>query len=146
MKHVTTGFWFLVCLGHLHLAQAAETTCYERVYDKAHMQKHRLQEIVKMRLSLSGEKPMSGQIAAGFRESPNYRSSDFKCKVGEILTTCNILAEGGNFSFTKTPKGIRLLNTSLMRFGDADNGISIASEKEHRVFLLLAAPVEACAG
>jgi hypothetical protein len=124
------------------VVQAA--VCYERSYDQAHLKKHALQEITKMRLILDGGQKLTGRIEAAFRESSSYRGSRVECRVETRATRCEILADGGGFEFTATSKGIRLVNTSTMRFGDEDDGISIGSEAEHRVFLLFDVSNNAC--
>ncbi len=127
-------------------AHAQATDCYERVYDTAHLKKHTLQEITKMRLRLrssqggTGQSVLAGDIAAAFRESPAYLSSNVECVADGEDMTCEILAEGGGFRFSKSVKGLRLVNTSMMRFGDEESGISIGRESEHRTFILPPSP------
>jgi hypothetical protein len=124
---------------------AANDTCYERVYDQAHLQKHELQEVTKIRLTMKQGDTISGVIAAAFRESPKYQSSEFECASKDKAVNCEVLADGGEFSFTQTTKGIRLVNMSMVRFGDEEDGVSIGGEAEHRIFLLFQVSPQTCA-
>jgi hypothetical protein len=146
MKRVAILGSMLIALGTHQSAKAADDLCFERVYDQAHLRKHKLQEVTRLRLHLDAGAVTTGKIAAAFRESPDYRSSNVECVAKDKATRCDILADGGDFSFTITPKGIRLLNTSLMRFGDEEDGVSIGREIEHRVFLLFKVGSENCTG
>jgi hypothetical protein len=123
---------------------SAEPVCYERNYNATHMQKHAKQEITKIRLVLDGGDVLQGQVHAAFRESENYSGGNVECRAKGKVTSCEILADGGEFEFTPTEKGIRLVNTSTMRFGDEEDGIGIGREPEHRVFLLFKTAVEKC--
>jgi hypothetical protein len=119
-------------------AASAETACYERTYDAAHMQKHKLQEVTKIRLKLEnvGEE-FIGDIQAGFRELPTFLSSKVNCAVKQKTTSCRVEQDGGSFDFVPTAKGIRLTNTSQIRFGGVEDGVVIGREVEHRVFALV---------
>jgi hypothetical protein len=119
-------------------AASAETVCYERTYDAAHMQKHKLQEVTKMRLKFeNGGEEFTGDIQAGFRELPTFLSSKVTCAVKQKTTTCRVEQDGGSFDFVPTAKGIRLTNTSQIRFGGVEDGVVIGREVEHRVFALV---------
>jgi hypothetical protein len=108
--------------------------CFEREYDAAHLKAHKLQEITRMRLVVGTD--LSGTIAAGFRESPDYQSSSVQCvRRGEKLS-CDILGGGGSFTVALTKKGMLITNTSQMRFGPEETGISFQREGEHLKFLL----------
>ncbi len=122
----------------------ADAVCYERIYDTLHMKKHILQEVTKIRLLLDDDNELSGKIEAAFREGNAFHASSVDCVVKGNTTTCEILDGGGRFDFTKTDKGIRLVNTSSMRFGDDEGGISIGREAEHRVFLLFTTSINTC--
>jgi hypothetical protein len=134
MRILSTAMVFIMTIG----AAAAETVCYERLYDAAHMQKHKLQEVTKIRLKLedNGEE-FSGDIQAGFRELPDYLTSDVTCTEKQKTTSCQVDQNGGSFDFVPTAKGIRLTNTSQIRFGGIDDGVVIGREEEHRVFALV---------
>jgi hypothetical protein len=116
----------------------ADNACYERIYDAAHLQKHKLQEVSKMRLDLQkiGDR-VSGQIRAAFRELPDYLSSDVTCTAKQNSTSCEVDQNGGSFDFVPTAKGIKLTNTSQIRFGGVDDGVVVGREVEHRVFALV---------
>lgn len=119
-------------------AASAETVCYERTYDAAHMQKHKLQEVTKIRLKLeNGGEEFTGDIQAGFRELPTFLSSKVTCTVKQKTTSCKVEQDGGSFDFIPTAKGIRLTNTSQIRFGGVEDGVVIGREVEHRFFALV---------
>lgn len=119
-------------------AAGAETACYERFYDAAHMKTHKLQEITKLRLKLEqGSGEAFGQIEAAFRELPSYLTSKVTCAKNQKNTACRVDRNGGSFDLVPTIKGIRLTNTSQIRFGGVDDGVVIGREVEHRVFALV---------
>ncbi len=122
----------------LSTGAVADTICYERIYDAAHMQKHKLQEVLKIRLKLdqNGGEP-SGVVEAGFRELPSYLTSQVTCAVKQKTTSCRVDQNGGSFDVVATARGIKLTNTSQMRFGGLDDGVVIGREIEHRVFALI---------
>jgi hypothetical protein len=112
--------------------------CYARDYDAAHLKAHALQEITRMRLSLEaadGDKYL-GQIAAGFREAPDLMSSAVTCQWRGEKIACDIESNGGTFTVATAKSGILITNTSTMRFGNEETGISFRGEKEHLKFLL----------
>lgn len=120
------------------IAANAETTCYGRTYDAAHLQKHKLQEVTKIRLKLEGDgAAFSGDIEAGFRELPTFLASKVTCAAQQKVTSCRVEQNGGTFDFISTAKGIRLTNTSQIRFGSVEDGVIIGREVEHRVFALV---------
>jgi hypothetical protein len=111
--------------------------CYEREYDAAHLEKHKLQEITRMRLFLnqSGD-DFEGSIAAAFRALPEYQSSPVRCAAKGDKLDCLILEDGGNFTVAVAKTGVLITNTSQMRFGPEETGISFQREAEHLKFLL----------
>lgn len=116
----------------------AEKLCYERNYDATHMQKHKLQEVSKIRLDVQKRgDSFSGQISAAFRELPDYVTSNVMCTAKQKTTSCQVDDNGGSFDFVPTAKGIKLTNTSQIRFGGIDDGVVIGREVEHRVFALV---------
>jgi hypothetical protein len=119
-------------------AAVAETVCYERSYNAAHMQKHKLQEITKIRLKLElGDEESFGDIRAGFRELTSFLHSKVTCTKKQKTTSCRIEQDGGSFDLVPTAKGVRLTNTSQIRFGGVEDGVVIGREVEHRVFALV---------
>lgn len=134
MKAFALAMMFMVLPG---VSLAGEATCYERQYDSAHMQKHKLQEVTKIRLKVEQDGAgATGQIAAAFKELPDYLNSGVRCVIKQKTTACDIENGGGSFSFVATVKGIKLTNSSGVRFGSEDGGVSIGREAEHREFFL----------
>lgn len=125
---------FFICMTSFSMAESA---CYERVYDAAHMQKHKLQEVTKIQLDLVQENDAAtGLIKASFRELPELLTGEVTCAVKQKTTNCEVEKDGGAFGFVQTIKGIKLTNTGGIRFGGEDEGVAIRSEAEHRVFFL----------
>jgi hypothetical protein len=129
--------WSLILLSTAAVAQ--EQQCYERRYDDAHMQKHKLQEVTRLKLELSSG-DLTGVIAASFRELPDYLGSAVTCTLKGSVHVCRVDNGGGLFEFSSNAKGIRLVNREGIRFGGVDDGVSIGREPEHKLFLLFATP------
>ena len=131
---ILSSLMFFACMTSLTMAESA---CYERLYDAAHMQKHKLQEVTKIKLDLIEDgDAVSGVIKASFRELQEFLSSDVTCSVKQKTTSCQVGKNGGSFGFVQTVNGIKLTNTSGIRFGGEDDGVAIRSEAEHKVFFL----------
>jgi hypothetical protein len=113
---------------------AAEAACYERIYDAGHMQKHALQEVTKMKLLL--QEDVTGEISAGFKEIPDYLTSEVACRINGKTTACEVGENGGAFTFVPTIKGIKITNKTKIRFGGENDGVAIGNEAEHREFFL----------
>jgi hypothetical protein len=118
-------------------ASAQDALCFERRYDDAHMQKHKLQEVTKIKLQVAAVgAATTGTISAGFRELPGYLSSDVSCDMNGNTHVCDVTGDGGAFDFILNDKGIRLTNRKSIRFGGAEDGVTIGTEAEHKLFLL----------
>jgi hypothetical protein len=134
MKSFGLAMMFTVLPG---ISLAGETTCYKRVYDSAHMQKHKLQEVSKIQLKMEQNGAESaGNIKAAFKELPNFLSSKVTCIIKQKVTACEVENNGGSFTFVATVKGIKLTNTSKIRFGGEDDGVTVGREAEHREFFM----------
>jgi hypothetical protein len=124
-------------------AEAAFKGCYERVYDKAYLRKHRKQDVNKIRLQLGVGKGLEGpfelldRVDAGFRKKPIYRGTLVDCKTKGVELSCGIEGDGGNFVVTdRGDNSLRITNSNYMRFGDGVTAITIKAEGEHREFRL----------
>jgi hypothetical protein len=132
-------------------AQAAFKGCYERVYDKAYLKKHRKQDVNKIRLQLGIGKGLDGpfelldRVDAGFRKKPIYRGNLVICKADGNDLSCDIEGDGGRFTVTdRGDNSLRITNISHMRFGDGDTAITINARGEHREFRLYRISESAC--
>jgi hypothetical protein len=132
-------------------ASAAFKGCYERVYEKSYLKKHRKQDVIKMRFQIGVGKGTDGpfelldRIDAGFRKKSIYRGNLVECQeTGEGLE-CGIESDGGSFSvIDRGENSIRITNLGEMRFGDEDDGTTIAAKGEHREFRLYRISEDAC--
>jgi hypothetical protein len=133
-----------------HAAHAEFKGCYERVYDKSYLKKHRKQEVVKIRLQLGVGKGSDGafelldRIDAGFRKRVIYDGGLVECKsTGEELM-CSIAGDGGGFIVTdRGENSLRITNRNFMRFG-GDDGVTLQAKSEHREFRLYRISTSAC--
>jgi hypothetical protein len=124
-------------------AQAGFKGCYERVYDKTYLKKHKTQDVIKMRLQVGVGRGTDGpfeyldRIDAGFRKKPVYRGGLVECREQGDQLMCGIEADGGQFTVTnRGAKSIRIDNAGFMRLGDDEDGIEIKATGEHRQFRL----------
>jgi hypothetical protein len=122
----------LLCAGSVRAENF--TLCFERDYDAAHMKQHKLQEVTRIRLRLKDD--LTGDVAAGFRALNAYQVSDVECAMRGKEIACRISDQGGSFIYQLRSDSIMLTNTSYMRFGPDDSGISIQREAEHAKFKL----------
>jgi hypothetical protein len=145
---------FVVCaVGMFMLPQAAHAEfkgCYERVYDKSYLKKHRKQDIVKIRLQLGVGKGSDGafelldRIDAGFRKRAIYDGGLVDCQSAGEELTCSITGDGGGFTVTdRGENSLRITNKNFMRFG-GDDGASLKAQGEHRQFRLYRISTSAC--
>ena len=132
-------------------AEAAFKGCYERVYDKAYLRKHRKQDVNKIRLQLGVGKGLDGpfelldRVDAGFRKKPIYRGNLVVCKTQGDELSCGIEGDGGTFSVTdRGDNSLRITNSAYMRFGDGDSATTIKAKGEHREFRLYKISETAC--
>ena len=132
-------------------AEAAFKGCYERVYDKAYLRKHRKQDVSKIRLQLGVGKGLDGpfelldRVDAGFRKKPIYRGNLVGCKTDGDGLSCGIEGDGGTFVVTdRGDNSLRIANSSYMRFGDGDTATTIKARGEHREFRLYRISETAC--
>lgn len=151
MKTVLVVAMCLAVFSHVPEAQAAFKGCYERVYDKAYLKKHRKQDVVKIRLQLGVGKGLDGpfelldRVDAGFRDKPIYRGNLVECSTRREELSCKIEADGGSFIVTdRGDDSLRITNTSEMLFGDGDNAVTIKAKGDHREFRLNRIDERAC--
>lgn len=151
MKACLVAFTCIALFAHAPMAEAAFKGCYERVYDKSYLKKHRKQDVNKIRLQLGVGKGLDGpfelldRVDAGFRKSPIYRGNLIECKVSGDDLTCNIEADGGGFIVTdRGDNSLRITNKSYMTFGDGDSATTIKAKGEHREFRLYRISETAC--
>jgi hypothetical protein len=132
-------------------AAAAFKGCYERIYDKRYLKKHRKQDIVKIRLQLGVGKGLDGpfelldRIDAGFRKRTIYKGNLVACEpVGDELK-CAVEADGGTFTVTdRGNNSLRIDNDSYINFGDEADGFSVRAKSEHKQFRLYRLSEGAC--
>lgn len=122
-------------------AQAAFKGCYERVYDKAYLRKHKKQSVVKMRLQIGVSQGVDGPIElfdrvdAVFRKASIYRGNLIECAERGDELECSIAGDGGSFVVTdRGNNSIRITNKSYMRFGDRSEIKARGDDKEFRLF------------
>jgi hypothetical protein len=144
----TLVFSFLIPMQN---AEAAFTGCYERVYDKRYLRKHRKQDVVKMRLQIGvgqgtdGPFELLDRMDAGFRDKPVYRGNLVRCETKGKLLACAIEGEGGSFTVTdRGRKSLRVDNKTGMRFGDGANAVTLKPKGDHRQFRLFRISTGAC--
>lgn len=122
-------------------AQAAFKGCYERVYDKAYLRKHKKQSVVKMRLQIGVGQGVDGPIElfdrvdAVFRKASIYRGNLIECAERGDELECSIAGDGGSFVVTdRGNNSIRITNKSYMRLGDRSEIKARGDDKEFRLF------------
>jgi hypothetical protein len=125
--------------------------CYERVYDKRYLKQHRKQDIVKIRFQIGvapsedAEFELRDRVDAGFRKRPIYDGNLVECTPDGNELVCSIDGDGGTFTVTdRGNKSLRITNTSFMRFGDGEKGISVKAKGDHREFRLFRISTGAC--
>jgi hypothetical protein len=144
----------IITLG-LGVASAAEAAsfkgCYERVYEKAYLKKHRKQDVVKMRFQIGVGKGTAGpfelldRIDAGFRKKSLYKGNLVGCTDKGDGLECGIEADGGSFSvIDRGENSIRITNLREMHFGDEEGGTTIKAKGDHREFRLYRISEGAC--
>jgi hypothetical protein len=122
-------------------AQAEFKGCYERVYDKAYLRKHKKQSVVKMRLQIGVGQGVDGPIElfdrvdAVFRKASIYRGNLITCaEMGDELD-CSIESDSGSFVVTdRGNNSIRITNKDFMRFGSKLEIKARGDDKEFRLF------------
>lgn len=132
-------------------AKAAFKGCYERVYDKRYLRKHRKQDVIKMRFQIGvgqgtdGPFELLDRVDAGFRKKPLYRGNLVECADQGKDMTCAIAGDGGTFTVTdRGNNSLRINNISGMRFGDDASGTTIKPKGDHRQFRLYRISTAAC--
>jgi hypothetical protein len=132
-------------------AHAEFKGCYERVYDKTYMRKHKRQDIAKMRLQLGvgqgsdGAFELLDRVDAVFRNGAVYRGNLIACKISGAELACNIEGEGGSFIVTdRGQNSIRISNQSRMHFGAADSKLTIKNQGDNKEFRLYRVSQSAC--
>jgi hypothetical protein len=133
-------------------AKAAFKGCYERVYDKRYLKKHRKQEIIKIRLQLGVGKGTEGafelldRVDAGFRKRPIYQGNLIECNPSGNELKCAIEADGGTFIVTdRGNNSARITNKSYMNFGDDESDKFVIKGKgDNREFRLFRISETAC--
>jgi predicted dehydrogenase len=147
-------FW-VVMIASLGLstgaAQAEFKGCYERVYDKAYLRKHKKQSVVKMRLQIGVGKGVDGpfelldRVDAVFRDASIYRGNLISCSpMGDELA-CTIEGDGGSFVITdRGNESLRITNTGGMRFGGADSKLHLKAKGDNVEFRLFRVSADAC--
>jgi hypothetical protein len=147
-------FWVVV-IASLGLstgaAQAEFKGCYERVYDKAYLRKHKKQAVVKMRLQIGVGKGVDGpfelldRVDAVFRDASIYRGNLISCSPTGDELACNIEGDGGSFVITdRGNKSLRVTNRNYMRFGGEDSKLEIKASTDNTDFRLYRISSSAC--
>jgi hypothetical protein len=144
MKMKVSFFVLMCCTVFLAgTAHAEFKGCYERVYEKSYLKKHRKQDVIKIRLQLGAGKGDDGsfelrdRIDAGFRKRSIYHGNLIECKPLEDELSCNIESDGGTFIVTdRGERSVRITNTSFLRFGDGENSTTLKAKGEHKEFKL----------
>lgn len=131
--------------------QAEIKGCYERVYDKTYLKKHRKQDVAKIRLQLGVAQGSDGafelldRVDAGFRQRAIYDGNLVECKPSGDELVCNIESDGGSFVVTeRSEDSVRITNKNFMRFGNSENSVTIKAQGEHREFRLYRVSTSAC--
>jgi hypothetical protein len=132
-------------------AQAAFKGCYERIYDKRYLMKHRKQDVVKMRFQIGvgqgtdGPFELLDRVDAGFRKKPLYRGNLVQCTEDGRKLSCDIEGDGGTFTvIDRGRNSLRIDNVSGMRFGDDQDGTEITPKGDHRQFRLFRISTGVC--
>jgi hypothetical protein len=130
------------------LAQPSLATvkgCYDRVYDAAHLARHKAQRVTAIRLQYGFETGADTPDAAINRLWVKFRSvkpaheAVVVCEERAPPWECGIEGDGGRFILEETGDGVKITNRDYMRVNDpggSEEGIEIPADAEHRVFLL----------
>jgi predicted dehydrogenase len=142
---------FEIVLDGFGAAQAEFKGCYERVYDKAYLRKHKKQAVTKMRLQIGvgqgadGPFELLDRVDAVFRDASIYRGNLISCQAEGDELVCDIEGDGGSFVITdRGNKSLRITNKSGMRFGGADNKLDIKAKGDNVAFRLFRVSTDAC--
>lgn len=132
-------------------ARAEFKGCYERVYDKAYMRKHKKQSVIKMRLQIGVGKGTDGpfelldRVDAVFREGSIYRGNLIACGAPGKELECSIEGDGGSFVVTdRGNNSVRITNKNFMRFGSDNSKLEIKSKGDNREFRLFRITESSC--
>jgi hypothetical protein len=133
------------------LARAEFKGCYERVYDKAYLRKHKKQSVTKMRLQIGVGQGLDGpfelldRVDAVFRNGAIYRGNLIECSAAGEELECLIESDGGAFVVTdRGNNSIRITNKNYMRFGSEDNPLEIKATGDDKEFRLFRISKNAC--
>ncbi len=132
-------------------ARAEFKGCYERIYDKAYLRKHKKQSVTKMRLQIGVGQGVDGpfelldRVDAVFRNTSIYRGNLIECTgMGDALE-CSIESDGGSFVVTdRGNNSLRITNKNYMRFGDEDSKLVIIARGDDKEFRLFRITRNAC--
>ncbi len=132
-------------------AHAEFKGCYERIYDKAYLRKHKKQSVTKMRLQIGVGQGVDGpfelldRVDAAFRNTSIYRGNLIECTgMGDALE-CSIESDGGSFVVThRGNNSLRITNKNYMRFGDEDSKLVIIARGDDKEFRLFRITRNAC--
>jgi hypothetical protein len=132
-------------------ARAEFKGCYERVYDKAYLRKHKKQSVVKMRLQIGVGQGVDGpfelldRVDAVFRSAAIYRGKLIECAAQGDELECAMEGDGGSFVVTdRGNNSLRITNKSYMRFGSAGSKLEIKAKGDDKEFRLYRISVNAC--
>lgn len=135
----------LIIAGLASPALAEIKGCYERVYDAAHLKRHRGQVVTMMRLqmglSTDIESDRADSLWAKFRNGRVMATQPLECSANQ---RCFVEEDGGSFHVDETADGVKITNEGYIRFGDEDDYREVAEDAEHRVFLLKRKSSGAC--
>lgn len=132
-------------------AHAEFKGCYERVYDKAYLRKHKKQLITKIRFQYGvgkeGESPQEllDSLDAVFRTTSRYKGNLAICKAAGDELKCGLEADGGSFTVTdRGDNSIRITNDTYLHFGDDESKLTVQANGEHKLFRLYRISKTAC--
>jgi hypothetical protein len=133
------------------MAHAEFKGCYERVYDKAYLRKHKKQLITKIRFQYgvgkAGESPQEllDSLDAVFRTTSLYKGNLAVCKTSSDQLKCGLEADGGSFTVTdRGDNSIRITNETYLHFGDDESKLTVEAKGEHKLFRLYRISEGAC--
>jgi hypothetical protein len=151
MKHVMIATAFVLAVVGATAAQAEFMGCYERVYEARYLKKNKKQQVIRMRFQVGvgqgedGPPELADRIEATLRGNSVYRGSAAACKVDGKELLCGITGNGGSFRVTDRGKNsVRITNTSLMRFGNEEDGDKVKADNSNREFRLFRVGKGAC--
>jgi hypothetical protein len=132
-------------------AQAEFLGCYERVYDKAYLRKHKKQSVIKMRLQIGvgqgadGALELMDRVDAVARKGSIYRGNVIACEAAGDELMCSIADDGGQFVVTdRGNNSVRITNANGMRFGSGDSALTIKARGDDKEFRLFRISKAAC--